>query len=321
MRSLKLASILLVIVSASNDYGQIVGTLQNSRPKGLRYENGLLLSWDAVSTDAKAKQVEILDKVGHSMMSLSVLRLVPEAERVGIWDVSARAGQLIAVSAVFRKADHHLRPVPTLLLFDCLLQALALEPSREILRLTLDDRSNIWTVTSHLDNKSPSTVPMVVEYSPTGEIVKEMLMRDQFPLHAEVTKETRLTGSAFMGFDFGFIWFWLPGSTELVTISQRDSTYTIAKTGLPKLEGADSSIPVRIARETPETLVAQVRGDGRNAHSNLYEYTWSANQGWLPSKPLGPCAGGVLVGATETGLLYLHASDASGQDGICRFDH
>ena len=323
MRFLHDSLIFVTICGASYFYAQSTGILENTRLKQMKSENGLILSWQPGSTDAKAKQAEVFDEDGHSIASLNILRLVPEAERVSIWDVSARPGHMIAVAAVYRKADHHLRPVPTLLLFDFsgrLLSAFALEPSREILRLAVDDKSHVWTITSSSDNKDPSTVPMVVEYTPAGLISRELLTRDKFPFHAREMQDTLANGPAFMGYDSGGLWFWLPGSTELVTISAADGRSAIVKTQLPMQMGRGSWVPMKIVHESSGRLVAQVRQDRGQGEPKISNYSWSAATGWSKLEP-GSCEGGFLIGASEKGLLYLQYEQGSiGHARICKFE-
>jgi hypothetical protein len=239
---------------------------------------------------------------------------------VGIYDVSARSGQMIAVAAVFAKAgNRHLRPVPTLLLFDFngrLSSAFALEPSRQIHRLALDEKSNVWTITDHSDNRDPSTVPMVVEYTSAGVVSKELLTRDKFPLHARETLEDILIGRAFMGYDSRGLWFWLPGSTELVTVSPDDGRSTILKTQLPTTKGRNSLVPLHFARESSGKIAAQFRGDWPLRESEVANYLFSASTGWSRLES-SSCDGGMLLGASEKGLLYLQHEKDSDRVTVC----
>ena len=319
MRFLLHSLVVLATVCSSGLYlyAESVGNFDTARFKQMKSENGLVLSWQPVSADDKAMQVEVLDDGGHVIASLNVLRLVPEAERVSIHDVSARPGQIIAVAAVYRKANHHLRPISTLLLFDFsgrLLSTFALEPSREIDRLAVDDKSNVWTITSSSGGKDPSTVPMVIEYTPTGVVSKELLARNMFPTHARETQDSLTIGRSFMGYDSHGLWFWLPGSTELVAISTDDGRFAIVKTQLPKLMGSDHWVPVYIVREPSGRLVAQVR---RSGSAEMLSYAWSAAAGWSRFES-GKCEGAMLIGASEKGLLYLqYERDLSGQPRVC----
>jgi hypothetical protein len=190
---------------------------------------------------------------------------VKDASRVSIYDVSARRNT-IAVAAVYNsnQGNRKVRPASSLLLFNFsgqLLRAFALEPSHAIARLAVDDESNIWTLTDHADvNVNPSTVPMVVEYTAAGKILRELLTRDMFPFHAKDTKENLTIGPTAMGYDAGVVWLWLPGSTDFVTISIRDGKTAMMKTQLPKRAGR-TVVPLGIARDTSGNVLAQVRED------------------------------------------------------------
>jgi hypothetical protein len=241
-----------------------------------------------------------------------VLKAVPEAGRVSIWDTSAQVGHIIAIAAVFRKAGtKNVRPVPTLLLFDFgggLQSAFALEPSREIQRLEVDEKSNIWTISSHSGGKNPSTVPMVVKYTSEGTIAMEMLARDKFPFHAEATQQSQEIGSTFIGYDSDGLWFWLPGSTELVTISADGSKSTVVKTQLPHWDGSIGEHPVRILRANSQ-MVAQFGETSKQGIPSVANYTWSADNGWSRFEP-GSCAGSLMVGSNGRELVFVQRNAA-----------
>lgn len=275
--------------------------------RSLKYENGWIISWIPVSTDARGSQVNISDEQGTPVVDLNILRMVPDALRVSIYDVSARAN-LIAVAAVYgsKQGNQKARPRPTLLLFSFgghLISAFAMEPSHAIARLAVDDQSNIWTLTDHADaNVDPSTVPMVVEYTAEGRIAREPLMRNLFPFHATDTRQDINIGAPAMGYDSGVVWFWLPGSTDFVTISTSDGKIAMMKTQLPKRAGR-ASVPFRMVREPSGSLVAQVGEDDEHGHRVVAHYNWSPATDWVRMKP-GKCEGDQLLGASERGQVY-----------------
>src|SRR5207248_8965674 len=110
--------------------------------RGLNYtkaENNLFVSWAREAKSRASDQIEIYDSHGNRLSSVNVLAAVRDAEKVSIWDVSARRDQRIAVAADFVNATGL---VASLLYFDVngiLLFATALAPSREISPLVLDD--------------------------------------------------------------------------------------------------------------------------------------------------------------------------------------
>ncbi len=280
----------------------------------LKAENSLVIAWDGASTDADENQITVSDVEGHPVTTLNVLRPVQEARRVGIYDVSAR-GNLIAVAAVYgsKQGNRQVHPVASLLLFDFsgrLLSAFALEPSREIELLAIDGRSNIWTLTDGAGTGvDPSTVPMVVEYSPEGKIVREVLKRNLFPFHATFNRQDIDIGSPAMGYSSGVVWFWLPGSTDFVTISTSDAKATVMKTQLPKKAGR-KEMPLSVARESSGNVLLQVREDDDQlrpeVQSEVAYYSWSpSTNAWSQFKP-GACEPGRLIGVSDKGQVHLH---------------
>lgn len=289
-------------------------------PSREKSDGGLLISWEVVSSDPAAYQVKISDGDERPLTSLKVLGTVADAKRVSIYDVSARAN-LIAVAAVYesKKGNRRVRPTATLLLFDLngqLMSVLALEPSHQIALLAIDDDSNIWTLTDHADtNVDPSTVPMVVKYTAKGEVVQELLKRSMFPLHASDLKQDIEIGGPAMGYEAGVVWFWLPGSTDLVTISTSDSKITRKTTQLPKTTGYNA-MPLSIRHEPSGNLVAQVGENyGQGGRRSVY-YRWSQQSAsWAQFKP-APCEGGSLIGAADDGQVYrLHQAGRH----LCKF--
>jgi hypothetical protein len=276
------------------------------RYRGWKAEGGLVLSWRALSRDPTANQIDILDRKSRPVVSLNVLRPVPDAAEVSVYDVSARRGQMIAVAAVYRsKYPKMIRPAAALLIFDFngeLLSTFALEPSREISRLEIDDNLNVWTLTSHSDDKDPSQVPMVVEYDSSGKIARELLARSTFPLHARSIREDPSIGGLSSGHDSGVFWFWLPGSTELVTIRTYDGTTAVEKTNLPQV----SAVPLRISRDASGNVMAEFRGKASvNGSRQPAYYLWSpSTKVWTRSKPSG-CEGHSLIDVDGKEQVYI----------------
>src|ERR1700730_2082721 len=136
----KLTLVVLIISSSSLYADEVVAS-------DVRYDGGLIISWQNDSSDAGSNQIEISDTQGHPVAGLNVLRPVPDARRVSIYDVSAR-GNLVAVAAVYvhKQGSRKVRNTASLLLFNLrgqLLSALALGLSHGIARLAVDDRENV----------------------------------------------------------------------------------------------------------------------------------------------------------------------------------
>lgn len=282
-----------------------------------KVENSLLISWLGMSSDANINQVEIFDLRGDILATVRVLTLVPDAVDVGINDVSARQGQIIAVGAVFRSRETSPRQLlaDTLLIFDFSgkpISVISLEPSREISRLAIDEKLNIWTLTMHSGQKDPAQVPMIVEYSESGVIEKELLTRNLFPMHAEILEQNTKIGTLSSGYQSGTFWFWLPGSTDLVTVQTNEARADVRKTGLP---GTDT-VPMRLVRRQSGELVAEIHGTTENGSPGIpLYYQWSATTSWTRIDA-GSCYGHRLLGVDDMQEVFFRSADKR----ICKLD-
>ena len=275
----------------------------------VKSENGLVIAWQrTVSTDAQTSTIHIFDKTGHAVANFDILHLVPEARSVSIHDVSARPQQVIAVGATYEKQED-VRPVGVLLYLDfrgTLLSALALDPSREILRLALDENLNAWTVTHTSGDIDPSKAPLVVQYNQKGVVVREVLTRDLFPMHAEEIHQNPLVGAATVGCDSGTFWFWLPASTDFVTISVKDGIVAgNMQTGLPRLSGMKVT-PLQVLRAASGDVIAEVRTEaqGPSPSANLAYFAWSPeSKSWTSFAPQ-VCTNHRLVGIDGSNEIF-----------------
>lgn len=316
----------ILIVSATLLHAQSIGTLKHADGKPQRStkaENGSIISWVDVSalSDAEAGQVEIFDEHGQPTTSFNVLRSVEGARSVTVEDVSAREGGPIAVAAVYvsKEGDRIAPPVASLLLYDAngrLNSAFALSPLRSVRKLVVDEGSNIWTLTENFDEGDPLAVPMVVEYSAEGAVVREELPRSALWSHGVAPAEGMYLGRITMGCVAGIAWVWLPGSTDLVTISASDGKVTIVQTGLPSRQKYKED-PLDVAREASGNVVGVFREDGDGGQSELSYYSWSpTTKVWSRFKP-GPCDGERLLGIGNAGQLYYGFREREGN--ICAF--
>jgi hypothetical protein len=309
--------LLMCVFSA---YGQHIGVLEG-RPSNswIKVENDQLIWWlSGRVTDSSKDQIVIAGKQGNKSLGLNILSLVPEATSVSIWDVSVRPQQLIAVSAVYAKGAG-VRPAAVLLLFNSrgnLLSALALEPSRQIEALNIDENLNIWTLTTHSDEQAPSVVPMVVEYDRNGTVVRQVLSRDQFPMHANSNQVNPEIGSIVSGYDAGIFWFWLPGSTDMVTVRTSDGTVARTQTNLPEAPKDQHFVPLLIAKESSGALIAEVSERGQNLKHHVGYYSWSPEtKTWSAFSP-DVCAGHRLVGINANEHVYVRGAD----NDICTYE-
>jgi hypothetical protein len=275
--------LLFLVVLPLNATAQSAGIIQTSlKSMWTKSENGLVISWQRDSSVAKPSSISIFDKQGHSLLSIDILRFVPEAVGVSIWDVSARPQQLIAVAATYGRGPA-VPPADVLLYFDfygALLSAEALEPAREIDALAIDDNLNVWTLTLGAGGKDPAKTPLVIEYDKNGETVREMLPRNLFPPHESIIVANPTVGAEAAGYNAGTFWFWLPKSTDFVTIRTSDGTLlSRTQTGYPQVQGS-KVIPLQIASGIPNRVIAEVRvveEQGSKSPLKVAHFTWSAD--------------------------------------------
>lgn len=306
-----LSWVMLVVI-----LGSVLPSLagENTKPHYQRWkvDNGLLVGWYVSSKQKTDAQIEIFDDSERSIAKVRVLQLVPGATSVVIDDVTARRGQMIAVGATYVRRQGE-RPVATLLIFDFsgkLLSAFVLTPSHEIRFIELDTNLNIWTVTMGSDGKNPSSVSMVVEYDAKGNVLRELLPRAMFPLHAEVISEGPDVGSASSGYDSGVFWFWLPGSTDLVAVRTEDGTASVRKTGLPT---GSQVVPMRIVRDLSGEVVGQFQERQSDGNFHWIYDSWSpAGSVWSPFDP-SECPAHLLTGLDQGELIFLRPHG----DGFC----
>lgn len=293
---------------------QKIETIHNFSAKGwAKAENGLIIFWHSMPKDVTGKDVELFDKWGRAITSLRVLGLVPDATTVAIYDVSARPGRIIAVSAVYASKERGVRPASALLIFDfrgSLLSFFAMAPWRHILRLEVDEDSNIWALNENAEQgKDPAESSMVTEYTTQGTVLKELLPRNLFPSHTDRIHGGGKVGFAAIGYDPTGMWFWLPGSTDLATALSGGQLVT-TKTGLPN--GDAKEYPVNLVRQGPENrLVAEFR-EGENPRPSYYWWSQSAKS-WTRFKP-GECDGGWLIGTDGNDQVYLRQAAATPSD-------
>jgi hypothetical protein len=311
----------VAMIAVSQATAQTIGITKNPlKSMWVKSENGLVIAWHrGDSKDAQTSVVSIYDKQGKSLLNVDMLRFVPEAKTVSILDVSAKAQQMVAVSAVYVKATD-VPPAAALLYIDfngALLSADALEPAREIAALALDDDLNVWTLTMSSGGKEPSRVPLVIEYDRKGDTVRELLMRNLFPPHEETIESRPTSGWESAGYSSGTFWFWLPTSTDFVTIRTLDGeVLSRSKTGYPQVPDA-KVVPFQVERDGFGTLVAETRVEeaAPKPSARLAYFTWSSEtKSWSEFEP-GACSRHRLVGTDGGQQIYLGFDKAS----ICAY--
>ncbi|HEX8815847.1 MAG TPA: hypothetical protein VF753_10135 [Terriglobales bacterium] len=326
-------TLLLIAAGTALLHAQSIGSVRSGngeRPRIEKAENGLLISWADSNVgvpagsdrdNPDAGQVDIWDEHGRPLVSFNVLHLMDEARAVYISDVSARLGGVIAVAAVYagKEGDDKVPPAPALLIFGFggqLQSAYALDDTHGIRKLAVDEQSNIWTLTENFEDSDPLDAPMIVEYAADGRVVRELVPRRELWSGGATPKEGFYLGRITMGAEGGVAWVWLPGSTDLITISASDGKIARAQTGLPTREKHRED-PVDVFREPSGDVTAVVREDAQDGTSELSYYAWSEVSGkWSRFTP-GTCDGGRLLGVSSLGQIYLRFKDSEAD--ICAF--
>jgi hypothetical protein len=265
----------------------------------------MILSWQSVGSDTSTNQVDVSDKNEKHLASLNLLRLVTEKKKISVSDVSAIPG-LVAVAAAYmsKEGSKKIRPASALVILDFsdhLVSFLSVAPWRDAERIELDADSNIWTLNSNADESKPAGNGfLLTEYSIKGTILRELLPRSLFPVHANEIMRSREMGFAAAGRNDGTVWFWLPGSTELITVGSSDGMSSIVKTGLPS---SDKPIhPVNFTRDNSGALIGEF---SESDSSRLVYYRWlPSDKSWVRFEP-GVCTGGALEGSDEIEQIYL----------------
>ena len=149
---------------------------------------------------------------------------------------------------------------------------------------------------------------MVVVYGPTGTIVKEMFKRTDFPVHANFTQEDETIGVPAFGHGADVVWFWLPGSTDLVSIQAHSFSVERTSTGLP--QRSPREVPLRMVRGESGSLLAEIMSRQDDQHPGEFGFFMrsAGTNHWEHFNP--PCANCLLVGS-DAGKAFFegHAED------------
>ena len=283
--------------------------------------------WDIKSTASDQPQVEVFSRDGVRTHRIGVLRSVPEATSVGIWDLSVDAVGNVAVAAVFSRPE--CRREPTLLLYNRggqLRNAIGLADGRSISRLEFDDDGSIWALGHHSGTLNPAETRMLFHYSSDGRELGAFVSRDQFPEDAEFTEEgSRFGGAPGMGVTEDLVWFWLPASQRLATMRKDGSSLAIYTTGLPDTADTAASSGAeerrtevsRVALTPSGELLAQASVFGPIAALDSGIFRWSLAEGWEKIESPHVPQGTQLMNVSRNGdLLVRQPSEDSGRIAI-----
>lgn len=254
-------------------------------------------------------------------MNFTILRLVPDAVSVSIYDVSAVKGEMVAVSAVYVKSEYQ-EPSAILLVFDFkgkLESATAVDDKRLLLLLEIDNQSRIWALTGGAGGNDPTKTPVVLEFDKAGSEIGRVLTWDKFPSHSDGIRQNQALGPAAAGYNSGSFWFWLPGSTDLVEIQTKDgSVLGQLQTSVPQVQD-QSVFPLAMVHLSSGELVGAFGAVGHevNAKAQLTNFVWSPRTRTWSLFDVQSCQDYRLIGGDGDKPVYFRFDNSN---AICNRD-
>ncbi|MEW5974163.1 MAG: hypothetical protein AB1898_00010 [Acidobacteriota bacterium] len=223
-------------IPAQSSLGAVRFDLKGKRSR-LKARQDLLIR-TVIRGNPDEDQLEVYNRDGSRKLSLNLLKSLPEARSLAIWDFSIGQSGLLAVGAVARSEKDELSS--HLLIYDLsgqLLSAARLPAGKEVRKLEVDEDDSIWVMGAGSGGKDPKEVAMITRFGREGQVLEEFLPRSQFSLHAKSTEEApEVGGRISFGLTKELVWMWLPPG-QLVTLRKDGSDVQIADTGLPRWPG------------------------------------------------------------------------------------
>lgn len=291
-----------------------IGVSAPPQGRGVKVENGYVVVWRLRTENRDEDQVGVFTRFGSKLLSLNPLRSVADARSVSIHDVSVGPTGLVAVAAVF--VDSRQRPAASLLLYSStggLVHAFRMDPDKEIRKVEVDPQEEIWAFGMGAGGKDPATVSLLVNYDREGNVMEQFLPRSAFPLDAQVVEEGPGSGGEVsFGLADGKLWFWLPASRKLGTISRDGTGLRVFDTGLPYLpgfagpSGRVETVVLRSYWIPPGRLLATARfHDESSGRSEIYEWVQATTSWKLIPRPetANPSAEFLTVDGNEMVLI------------------
>jgi hypothetical protein len=285
--------------------------------RSFKVSNDVLVVFQRNWADKTKENVELFDRAGERVASLSPLTSVQDAEAMSIWDVAVGRTGPVAMAAVFQDSEG--RHAACLLLYDTtgrLLHALNLAPERMIRRLDVDEEGNTWALGETSGVEDPALTPAVFEYDREGKLVGQYVHVVELP-PIVADNEERGSGPDALGLTRDGVWLWVPERRALVTF-HRDGTHVeIRNIGAPAWTlpaGAVDHIEVVFGGFCALSGGAYVAQATLLAPSSAYSdiYVWREAGGrWKPLLRAGQ--GGVLVGA-DADLMVLGRAKPDGPE-------
>lgn len=203
---------------------------------GVRAENGRAIFYKIQSADATSPQIEIFDRYGAGVETLSPLAAVPDASVCAVWGVSVGQSGVVAVAAVFGKGDA-LRPVGALLIYNSsgyLETALRMRDNQSV-GVEVDDQDHVWSLMDGAgDERNPALAAVLSEYDQHGRLLASFFSFASFPKDASgIVQGPKAGGDLSIGLTDGRVWFWLPQSQSFGAVNTDGTDPKIVITGMP----------------------------------------------------------------------------------------
>lgn len=218
----RLITTLLLFVGSSLFFGQDIKLdLTSDQGSGSGYKN----HWDASSeslvlfrnSDNPTVPTARLYRKGGGSIPIYVLRDFPDAKSVSLWAAASTPGDGVVISGVLVYPQRKTKSV--LLTYDStgtLVKVWEMFPYHHH-QLAVDSGGNVFALGDRLDTDGHSPYPMLIKYSPTGEVLKELLPSNRFDKGDEVVASGAPTGENSLFVSDGQLYLWLSLQKELFT--------------------------------------------------------------------------------------------------------
>ncbi len=191
---------------------------------------GYWANWDAIQErlvfhrdvdDPALPAVRVVDHLGKSL-ALYPGRDFSGSHHVDIWDAKGAPDGDIVISAIVAYGPRNRAPIPTkllLLTYDSagtLRRVWDVKPYHHHL-ITIDSAGDVFAF-GHSDSTS-GNVPLIVKYSPQGEVLKEFLRANLLPMGAGAVEAHSNTGETQMFVKDNRLILYIAPTQELFTFS------------------------------------------------------------------------------------------------------
>jgi hypothetical protein len=214
--------------------------------------------------DPNFPALRILSSSGRSV-SIFPLKDIPGATYIDVWDVSGAPTGDILVAAILGYGPHNVKPVPIkslLLTYDAtgtLRRVWDVQPYHHH-RVAGDAVGNVFA----LGDGRAGDYPLLIKYSPTGEILREFLSSGLFSANDSVVDMNSANGEPKLFVKNGRLYVWIAAIRELYTFSLDGAllSSTSLSDGVQHMADETGSSQVRFLEldaDSKQEIIAQVQ--------------------------------------------------------------